>query len=104
MRAAILAAIFAALSAAAFSQTTVPYDPPMVKGMPTDVAAYLERQGMCGHFGGEEAYDEERRQELIKASQELRCDRLRADAAALRQAYATDAAVLERMKKADETY
>ncbi len=104
MRSMVFAAAFAAVSSAAFSEDIVPYDPPMVKGMPKDVAAFLERQGMCGHFGGEDAYDEERRRELIKASEELKCASLRADAVVLRKTYRDNPAVLARMKKADETY
>lgn len=40
--------------------------PPDAGGVPADVAALIERWEMCQHWAGEEPYDEERRQEILR--------------------------------------
>ena len=41
------------LFVASFSAHAESYDANLTKDMPQDVAAFLDRQGMCWHFGGE---------------------------------------------------
>lgn len=57
-------------------------------GTPADVVDLVERYGGCNHWGGEEAYNEERRTEIEEGAKRLRCDRLDADQQKLRKRYA----------------
>ncbi|WP_442679976.1 hypothetical protein ACSBM8_01860 [Sphingomonas sp. ASY06-1R] len=54
---------------------------------PADVKAFLERREQCAHWAGEEPYDAARGREIATAIRRLRCDRIDADAARLRQRY-----------------
>jgi hypothetical protein len=56
-----------------------------------DVIAYLDKQASCAHFGGEEPYDEERRQ-FIEAAMKG-CDKLEAKRHALLRKYRGNASV-----------
>lgn len=55
--------------------------------LPTDVFDLVGRWAMCGHWGGEEGYDADRRAEIEDALKELRCDALDADTEALKAKY-----------------
>lgn len=66
--------------------------------LPPEVARYVEKRDGCDHFRGEEPYDEERRQFLLKRMTEL-CVGTDKRLAALKKKYRNDAAV---MKKLDE--
>ncbi len=63
-------------------------------GTPADVVDFVERYGGCNHWGGEEAYSEERRKEIEDAAKRLRCDRVDADEQKLRKKYAHKPRVL----------
>jgi hypothetical protein len=63
-------------------------------GTPADVVDFVERYGGCNHWGGEEAYNEERRKEIEDGAKRLRCDRLDADQRKLRKRYAHKPRVL----------
>jgi hypothetical protein len=62
--------------------------------LPADVVDLVERYSGCIHFGGEEGYSEERRQEIDDAVTQLKCDRLETDEQALRKKYANRRRVL----------
>jgi len=47
------------------------------RAAPRPVRRFLERRAGCNHWGGEEAYDAERAQQIAQAIRGLRCDRLR---------------------------
>lgn len=64
-------------------------------GQPPDVKAWMDRAEGCWHFAGEEGYDAERRAEIAKAIDELRCTSLKADEQALRAKYAREPGTLE---------
>jgi hypothetical protein len=49
------------------------------KGQPKVVADLIDRIVECNHWGGEEAYDAERREQIRSAVAKLRCDMLDAD-------------------------
>lgn len=72
------------------------------KGQPKDVAAVAERIALCTHFGGEEAYDAERRKELDAAIKKYRCEKLDSDEAALRIRYKGNPGVQAALQKAHE--
>lgn len=55
--------------------------------VPSDVYDYVGRWVGCSHWGGEEAYDDDRREEIKKAVVELRCETLIPDGGALRAKY-----------------
>jgi hypothetical protein len=73
------------------------------EGAPADVVDLVERYGGCNHWGGEEAYSEERRKEIEDGAKRLRCDRLDADQRKLRKKYAHKPRVL-RVINAASTY
>jgi hypothetical protein len=53
------------------------------KGQPKQVADLIDRIVECNHWGGEEPYDAERREQMRSAMEKLRCDTLDADEAKL---------------------
>jgi hypothetical protein len=48
------------------------------------VTRFVERAEICGHWMGEEPYDDARRAEIEKALRELRCTTIRRDGEALK--------------------
>lgn len=46
----------------------------VVRGCPPDITQHMKREAMCAHWGGEGPYDDERREMILKALEELRCD------------------------------
>lgn len=66
---------------------TSPYN---VGGCPADIQRWIDRVNICGHFAGEEPYDEERRASLNKAAAENRCDAVGCDYEALFSRYEGD--------------
>jgi hypothetical protein len=70
--------------------------------VPADASGFMSRYAMCAHWGGEEPYDAERREEIERAVRELTCDRLDADEAGLRKRYAANAKVLAALDVAKE--
>jgi hypothetical protein len=71
------------------------------KGLPRDVIDFIERQGACNHWGGEEAYDEERRREIEAGVKGLACERLDRDQRRLRKKYARAAKVIDAIDAAE---
>jgi hypothetical protein len=72
------------------------------KGQPKDVAALIERIVECTHWSGEEPYDRERRNEILSAQKDLKCDRVAIDETTIRQRYARNPQVLNALKQAKE--
>ena len=66
--------------------------------LPTDVVEFLERRVLCEHFLGEEPYDDERREFLIR-SIEATCGGTDAALVALRDRYRDDPLLLERLEE-----
>lgn len=81
-----IALAFAAFSASACEVTASGSNP--VQGCPTDIMQHMDREAMCVHWAGEEPYDDERREMILKALEELHCDEpLLCDRHALLQKY-----------------
>lgn len=55
---------------------TVPYD---MESCPADIQAWMDRAYGCGHFAGEEAYDEERRLYIATQMKDLSCNTVGCD-------------------------
>lgn len=72
MRALVLAATAVALTGCATSYSD------------TAVTRFVERAEMCGHWAGEEPYDEARRAEIDRALNDLRCTTITRDGEALK--------------------
>ena len=79
------------------------------KGMPSSVSKYIDRQVMCNHWSGEPVgesgdigYDEHRRQEVISALKDLKCDALESDEKRLVRKYKNRPAILKSIKDAKE--
>lgn len=65
-------------------------------GLPDDVNRLIERLQLCNHFAGEINGDgSERDKEVSATMSELKCDRIEADTASIRQKYAQDPVVLQ---------
>lgn len=59
-------------------------------GQPKAVVDLIERIEGCNHWGGEEPYDAERREQIRRAVVELRCGALEADEAKLLKQFRHD--------------
>ncbi len=66
---------------------------------PMDVLDFVARTRLCEHWGGEEGYDAERREQIAAAVRALRCEALLADGAHLETKYADDAATLALIRR-----
>jgi hypothetical protein len=69
---------------------------------PPDIAAYVERRKGCNHFGGEEAYDKARRDQINQAVSKLNCPALDADEKALLRRYRSTPAFLKQISAAKD--
>jgi hypothetical protein len=69
--------------------------------LPTEVFDLAGRWALCGHWGGEEPYDAERRAEIDQAVEELRCAALTADTAALKAKYADQPAIVAMLTRGE---
>jgi hypothetical protein len=69
----------------------------LTRGLPTEVRDFIDRRANCNHWLGEEAYDAERRAEILAALTELRCElsALANDEAVLKGRYAKNPDVLK---------
>jgi hypothetical protein len=56
---------------------------------PDDVATLADNMVMCIHWGGEDAYDEERRKMIQEGREKSRCDEFPCDVQDLRKKYAS---------------
>jgi hypothetical protein len=71
----------------------------LTRGMPKDVVSYISRAAECHHWGGEEAYDKERSEEIEQAAKRLRCDQLDSDEKKFRLKYKKNPTVLARIDR-----
>ena len=74
-----------------------------VEQVPPDVQGLIIRLQGCGHFGGEDAYNQERAADLAQSMRALRCSRLRHDVARARHRHrnnATTSALIAREAEA----
>lgn len=69
--------------------------------MPTDVARFIEKRDGCDHFRGEEPYDAERREFLLKNMNKL-CKGTDRQLARLKKKYAQQPAIMEKLSDYDE--
>jgi len=74
------------------------------RALPTEVFDYAGRRAGCAHFGGEPADDPDRRAQIEAAMNELRCDTLEADAAALKARHADAPNVLAAIARIEAQY
>ena len=73
------------------------------RGLPADAAQVAERLAGCNHFAGETGDNPpEREQQIAEAIQELHCDRIGEDVAAIRAKYPGNAKVQEALAAADQ--
>jgi len=71
-------------------------------GLPADVGKVIDRMTGCNHWAGEEAYDEDRKQQIHKAVDELRCKDLESDKTKLLKKYkAKESAIKKAFKEAE---
>ena len=87
------------LAASIGSAILLAQDPPEVeaakRGQPKDVARFISRVFLCGHWGGEEPYNKARAEQIRKAVKQLKCDQLERDEARLRHKYRNNPSVLK---------
>jgi hypothetical protein len=67
---------------------------------PRDVREFLAIRESCDHWRGEEAYDEERKAEIARATCET-CQGTDAKLAGLKRKYRTDARIIEKLSEFD---
>ena len=72
------------------------------RGQPADVRKLIDRISDCSHWAGEEAYDAERKREILRAVTRLKCDRLEQDEVVARKRYAKQPGVLKALQDAKE--
>ena len=71
-------------------------------GQPKDVQSLIDRISACGHWAGEEAYNANRKKEILLAVKRLQCDRLEKDEVLARRRYAKRPEVLKALQEARE--
>ncbi len=69
--------------------------------LPSDVSAFVEKRDLCDHFRGEEPYDEERREFLIKNIIKL-CTGTDKELANLKEKYKDNNTITEKMSTYEE--
>jgi len=72
------------------------------KGQPQDVVELITRLVACNHWSGEDAYDAKRKQEIASAIEQLKCEHLDQDEAAVRKRYAKRPDTINVLQKAKE--
>lgn len=75
-----------------------------VQSVQNDVISYGLRRILCNHWGGEDAFDEERAQDITDAVSKLRCNSLEKEYLDLELKYKDVAAVLKQLKIYNDTY
>ena len=78
--------------------------PPPASSDAAALNAFVERGDICGHFAGEEPFDDARARQINAAMDANRCETLEADAAALRARYAGKTAELARIAEAMQAF
>lgn len=96
----VLSSPLIAAETAAPAPKTVAAKPAAV--IPADVLALEKRHQECMHFGGEEAYDEARKQELIQAVARLKCNDISKDLEGLKAKYKTQSHVISKLNSISE--
>ena len=71
------------------------------KGAPADVVELVERYGGCNHWGSEEGYSPERREEIAAGWQASGCDGIEAEQRRLQKKYRGKPAILRTLDLAD---
>jgi len=72
----------------------------LTRGSPRDVSDFIVRRVDCNHWAGEEAIDDERRQEIQDAMDRLNCQAIDEDERSLRHSYANNPKVLRALDEA----
>jgi hypothetical protein len=97
-----MGALFLAASACLMAAQAPADVEALKKGMPKDVASFIERTFECNHYGGEEPYDAGRAKQIERARKKLRCEDLPRDGKRLRKKYRNDPKVLKALDAADD--
>jgi len=94
--------VCASLALSGAAAAAEPADPvtQLKAGMPTPVAALIERMVQCQHWAGEEPYDNARRAEIARAVRRLRCESIEQDERRLLKAHASNPEVRQRLEAA----
>jgi len=74
----------------------------LTQGLPGDVRELIHRLVDCNHWGGEEAYDDDRAKEIDAAMTELRCDALERDEREARHRHNAATEVIRALDRARE--
>jgi cytochrome c556 len=69
-------------------------------GQPKPVVELIDRIAACNHWGGEEPYDADRREQIKRAVEKLRCDALERDEAKLLKQFDNNADVRKAIEAA----
>jgi len=73
-------------------------------GVPRPVGKLIERIATCNHWGGEEAYNEERKAQINKQMHDLRCSELKQDERLILKQYGSVPRVRQKIYDAKKTY
>jgi hypothetical protein len=76
----------------------------VLNGMPEDVANFIFRVDGCVHWTGEEPFDEERRAQIEKSVNELKCRDLQKDIKMLAQRHADAKLVVDNLHQVEWDY
>lgn len=70
--------------------------------IPAPVTQLTERISGCMHWGGEEAYDKEREQQITKMMKNFRCSTLEKDEKNILKTYGKDRKIIDTIAKAKQ--
>lgn len=70
------------------------------KALPSDVQDIIKRKAGCGHWSGEDGYDEERKKEIESALKELKCAEFEKDLKKIQRKYRKQKSILKQINDA----
>lgn len=73
-----------------------------ISKLPKDVQEVLERKSCCGHWSGEDPYDQDRENQINKALRECRCNSFENDYRIISKKYASNREILDAMENASD--
>jgi cytochrome c556 len=88
----IAALVAASIGADALAEDYESRRAELIKNLPAEVVAVVDRLVMCNHWSDESPYDDERAQQIAAAVSELRCEQVDADTSDLERRYGSDSA------------
>jgi cytochrome c556 len=96
----IVILVAASIATAALAEDYEAHRAELIKDLPAEVVAVIDRLVMCNHWSDESPYDAERARTIEAAVTQLRCGTVDADASNLEHRYGSDSANARALQQA----